>query len=236
MGIPLKQQFAVGNYPDGILRKRLSVEAMLGNYLRSLFNKVFIGVFISALGVSVAVADEQGDAAANSARAVVDSLHNQLFAVASNPTLSFAERSDQLAPVVEASYDFKYISRFILRRSWAGLEPIQQEKFISAILRLSVANYANRFAEIEEQSLVITGASAATGKRVQVDARLQSDEFDLTLSYTLTGKEENWMIVNLIADGVSDLALRRAEYSRVLKDKGFEALLVHIDKQIAKLK
>ena len=74
---------------------------------------------------------------------------------------------------------------------------------------------------------------------MQVDAQLQTDDLDLTLSYTLknSGSAENspegWMIVNVIADGVSDLALRRAEYSRVLKNKGFDGLLDHIDGQIA---
>lgn len=190
-------------------------------------------ILIAVACAGTTVADEAGDAA----RVVVDSLHNQLFEVASDATLSFDERFDKLTPVVAASYDFDYISRFVLRRSWSGLAPAQREEFVSAFQRLSVANYANRFADIDEESLVITEITPATAERVQVDARLQSDELDLILSYTLRGGDENsWAIVNLIADGVSDLALRRAEYSRVLKDKGFDGLLNHIEGQISKLK
>ena len=192
-----------------------------------------LGVVISASVTSLAVAEEP----ATAARAVVDSLHNELFEVAGNTALTFDERVDQLAPVVEASYNFEYISRFILRRSWKDLEPTQQEKFVDAFQRLSVANYASRFADIDEQSLVIEDVTEATGERMQVDALLNTDELDLTLSYTLRGGEdENWAIINLIADGVSDLALRRAEYTRVLKDKGFDGLLSHIDGQITDLK
>ena len=190
-------------------------------------------ILIAVACADTTVADESGDAA----RVVVDSLHNQLFEVASDATLSFDERFDKLTPVVAASYDFDYISRFVLRRSWSGLAPAQREEFVSAFQRLSVANYANRFADIDEESLVITEITPATAERVQVDARLKSDELDLILSYTLRGGDENsWAIVNLIADGVSDLALRRAEYSRVLKDKGFDGLLNHIEGQISKLK
>ena len=194
-----------------------------------------IGLCIATGSVSFAAANEQSDAA----RQVVDSLHNQLFEVAGDDSLNFDERVDKLTPVVSASYDFQYISRFILRRSWSGLEPGQQSLFVSAFERLSVANYASRFTELDEQSLVVTDVSPAARERVQVDARLQlpDDELDLVLSYTLTeGKGGDWAIINLIADGVSDLALRRAEYSRVLKDKGFDGLLVHIDGQIADLK
>lgn len=178
-----------------------------------------------------AAADEQGDA-----RAVVDALHNQLFAVASDTALSFDERLAQLAPVVETSFDFNYIGRFILRRSWRDLQEAEQQKFVGAFKRLSVANYASRFEKIEQQSLLITDVGPASGERVQVDSRLQTQDLDLTLSYTLqAGADNNWSIINVIADGVSDLALRRAEYSRVIKDKGFDGLMLHIDEQIADL-
>ena len=67
-----------------------------------------------------------------------------------------------------------------------------------------------------------------------VDSHLRSENLDLTLSYTLNqDANKNWTIINVVADGVSDLALRRAEYSRVIKSKGFDGLLAHIDDQIA---
>ena len=104
--------------------------------------------------------------------------------------------------------------------------------------RLSVATYVNRFAELKDQSIVITDAQPAVGKgdRVQVDTQIQVDDEEVMLSYTLKEGQGSWMIVNVVADGVSDLALRRAEYSRKLKEKGFDGLLDHIDGQIAKLR
>lgn len=204
---------------------------MSGDSVVRLLARTFIGLFICAVSAGV-WADEQDDA-----RKVVDTLHNQLFSVASDSTLGFNQRFEQLTPVVEASYNFEYIGRFILRRSWKGLEPMQREKFLAAFKRLSVANYASRFAEIDERSLVITDVGPGSGERVQVEAHLQTDKHDLPLTYTLQESEDNnWTIVNVVADGVSDLALRRAEYTRVLKDKGFDGLLEHIDNQTADLK
>ena len=205
---------------------------MWDNPLRRFIVGSLIGATAYAFCLGVANADEKEDAA----RGVVDELHNQLFAVANDSTLTFDERVFELTPIVKASYDFEYISRFVLRRSWRDLERSQKDEFISAFQRLSVANYANRFSDIAAENLVITEVLPANGDRVQVDSRLQSDELDLMLSYTLRGGEGgHWAIVNLIADGVSDLALRRAEYSRVFKDKGFDGLLVHVEGQISDL-
>ena len=204
--------------------------------LRNLSLKAsFIGFCLLA-GIVSAFAD---DSAVNgsAAKDVIDSLHNSLYAAAVS-SASFDERYEQIAPVVSKSYDFTFISRFILRRSWSKLDSAQRERFITAFERLSVATYVSRFAELEDQSIVVTDAQPAAGKgdRVQVDTQLQVDDQEVMLSYTLKQGEGNWMIVNVVADGVSDLALRRAEYSRKLKEaKGFDGLLEHINGQIAKL-
>jgi phospholipid transport system substrate-binding protein len=42
-----------------------------------------------------------------------------------------------------------------------------------------------------------------------------------------------WRIINIIADGVSDLALERAEYSSVIRRYGFNALLAKLKERIA---
>ena len=140
---------------------------------------------------------------------------------------------------VRNAFDFPYISRFLLRRSWADLDPAQQERFNEAFERLSIANYASRFAKVSADSLVIGESSAKGAKRAQVMASVSIDNRDVPLSYLLQPasdqRSDGWAIVNVIADGVSDLALRRAEFRRIVSDKGFDGLLDHIEQQIEDL-
>ena len=119
---------------------------MWGNPLRRFIVGSLIGASTYAFCLGVANADEKEDAA----RGVVDELHNQLFAVANDSTLTFDERVFELTPIVKASYDFEYISRFILRRSWRDLERSQKDEFISAFQRLieSVTSYQMKHLDI----------------------------------------------------------------------------------------
>ena len=56
----------------------------------------------------------------------------------------------------------------------------------------------------------------------------------LTLSTPPLQKDGgHWRIVNVVADGVSDLSLRRAEYTETMQKKGFTALIAHLKAQIA---
>ena len=41
-----------------------------------------------------------------------------------------------------------------------------------------------------------------------------------------------WRIVNIIVNGVSDLALKRAEYNSLLEREGFQALIAKLEEQI----
>ena len=42
-----------------------------------------------------------------------------------------------------------------------------------------------------------------------------------------------WMIISVIANGVNDLSLKRAEYAAVLKERGYDGLVADLNKKIA---
>jgi phospholipid transport system substrate-binding protein len=44
-----------------------------------------------------------------------------------------------------------------------------------------------------------------------------------------------WRIINIVADGVSDLALKRAEYQRVLASGTLDTLIAELEAQTARL-
>jgi len=50
--------------------------------------------------------------------------------------------------------------------------------------------------------------------------------------YVLREGKEGWRIVNVLADGVSDLALKRVEYRAILQRDGFPALIDMLKKKV----
>lgn len=55
----------------------------------------------------------------------------------------------------------------------------------------------------------------------------------VALDYQLRRKKEPWRIVNAIANGVSDLALKRVEYSPLVHLRGFSALVARLREKLA---
>ena len=133
---------------------------------------------------------------------------------------------------IEASHDFPYIARVVLGRYWRGLAPDDQAAFIDRFTALSLATYASRFAEFSGESFDILGESQSAFGQRSVEAKLVTRSGEHAFEYLLRGSEEDgWRIVNIIVDGVSDLALKRAEYATLFADKGFNGLMAELDRQ-----
>jgi phospholipid transport system substrate-binding protein len=130
------------------------------------------------------------------------------------------------APLIDASHDLAAMARLSLGSDWQGLSPREQAQYIAAFRRRSVQDYATRFRDSAGASFRVEGAREARGGRVAVSAWLEArGESAVRLDYLLQPTPSGWRIVNIVAAGVSELALQRTQFQRVLRESGFEALL-----------
>jgi phospholipid transport system substrate-binding protein len=174
--------------------------------------------------------------------ATIESLHRGLVALASDPrSAGLAERYRALEPLIEQTHDLPYIAEFALRRQWPALSESDRARFIAAFERLSVTTYASRFGNVTAATFktidgTADGAEAPEQGRVTVRTAItRPGERDIPLEYLLQQKDGAWRIVNIVADGVSDLALKRAEYQGVLASGSIGDLIEHLDEQTAQL-
>jgi len=196
---------------------------------------------LAALAAGPSSATESTPAAAtavapDTAPAVVEHLHATLLeAMQGGAGLGFAGRRELIAPVLAASFDFESISRIVCGRHWVSLDEAARAAFVKVFSDLSTATYAANFAAFDGQRFV-TLASEAAGDDALVRTELTSPDGDrVSLVYRLQQRAGGWRIINVIAQGVSDLALKRAEYAAVIKNEGFAALVAHLERKIAEL-
>jgi phospholipid transport system substrate-binding protein len=160
------------------------------------------------------------------AKSVVEKLHKTLLDVMKRAdALGYSGRYDELAPVVSASFDFDTIGQQLLGRYWAGLNADQRKLFLETFKQLSTATYAARFDGFKNETFR-TVSQETKGDWTIVTAELVKSNGDtVQFKYILKPAGEGWRIVNVFADGVSELAARKAEYSTVMRERGFDALI-----------
>ncbi len=180
------------------------------------------------LAVPYASAGNQG------ATGIVEKLHSTLLAVMKDgEKIGYQGRYGRLEPVIKSSFDMPFISRTVLGKYWESLNKEQRSQFVEAFTRLSIATYAANFDSYSGEQFKMVPERETDGGRILVQSTLvKSDGGQVQLDYLLHRTGEQWRIVNIIAEGVSDLALKRADYSAFLKSKGFDALLKKLNDKV----
>jgi phospholipid transport system substrate-binding protein len=196
---------------------------------------LLVPLLLASLHAAPGRADET-EAGAAAARATVEQLYAALLEVMQRgEELAYEERYAQLDPVLQQAYDLPFMSAKALGRYWKGLSEQDRRRWISAFTGLTVSTYAHRFDEYSGQRFEILTVQPSRHETLIVRTQIVPvDEEPVELDYRLRGAEGDWRIIDVFMNGtVSELALRRSEYSSVFKRDGFEALLSSLEEKIA---
>jgi phospholipid transport system substrate-binding protein len=146
----------------------------------------------------------------------------------------FPERVADFAPLIESSHDLPYMARMTIKRYWPTLDGADRELFRQEFSALSIETYASRFRDLGEVRFLIEEQRIMSNGRIEVRTRLTDSSGKTTaINYVLHETETGWMIINILAEGVSDLALKRSQYQQILATRSFDELLRYITAQRA---
>ena len=190
----------------------------------------FLAVAILALDLLASPAAT----AADSAVQVVENLHAELLLVMRQAAeLGYRGRYQQLAPVVTSSYDLPFIAKTVVGRYWRKFTPEERSTFVESFTKLSVATYADRFDGYSgERFSTVSDEALQKGRHLVRTLLVKSSGEQVELDYILHQSSNQWRIINVIAQGVSDLSLKRADYTSFLKNKSFDELLSKLEHKI----
>lgn len=188
--------------------------------MTSLFDIKLIAVLLLALSSSMSFAKD------TTPEQVITTLHQSLIqSMKDGDHLNYQERYKKLEPIVLASFDFKTIGRIVLGRYWKKLDDTQRAQFIDVFSKLSIATYTAQFKGFSGQSFKYLNDKTMKRGRVLVKTQLDTKERIVPFNYILHPIEDDWRIINVIADGISDLSLKKSDYGTIMKTEGFDALV-----------
>lgn len=191
-------------------------------------------LIVTAMLLYIPVAWTQGLDTTDPAK-TVNSLHSSLLkGMQGGDKLGFQGRFKLLAPIVERSLDLDFIAKTILgKKLRTKLNREQQQIYISHFHKLSISTYAGWFKEYDGERFKYIDQKTMPRNYVLVRSQLIKSNGDtVSFDYLLRQDKKDWRIINILADGVSDLALKRVEYRSVLGKEGFKVFIDMLKKKI----
>lgn len=163
---------------------------------------------------------------------IVEALHARLIANM-RANSSYDERAEQLTPLIESSFDLTTISRIALGTNWRKLGEQDQRQIEELMKNLTISNYASRFSRYKKEAFSTQADKSVSTNRHQVRTVLTTAKGEkISLDYFLTNKSGTWKIFDVVANGVSDLALRRSAYGAIFRQSGLSGVIAEIEQGI----
>ena len=167
-------------------------------------------------------------------KTLVDGFHDALLAVMQkSESLGYKGRYERLAPHVARAFHLRLMVQIASGRHWRKAKEANKRALVAAFSKVSIGTYAARFDGFSGQSFKTLEVKPGTQDTQLVVTRLiNPDEKGVNLTYVTKEIGGHWRIIDVIlATGISELAMRRSEYRRVLKQGGIDALTTLLNKK-----
>lgn len=151
--------------------------------------------------------------------------------------LGYAGRYDKLEPVLHEVFDFPFMTRAAVGRTWRELDEAERAELTRLFGEMSVATFAARFDGYSGESFEILGQREGPKDTVLIDTQIvRPDDAPVGLDYLLHETGDGWSVIDVFLDSkFSELARQRAEFTSVLKRGGYEDLVASLEQRIADL-
>ena len=195
---------------------------------------VAAGALITVVLVESALA-EAAVSAKISAQEVIEGFHAELLSVMKSATeLGYEGRLKRLTPIVGDTFDTRFMAAKSIGRYWKTISEQEQDRLLATFGRYTVANYAGRFSGYTGEEFQTNGEEPSLQGTTLVHTTLiiPKDD-DVRLDYRVRAVDGEWKIIDIYLDGtVSELAMRRSQYSALIRREGLDALIAALEKKM----
>lgn len=164
--------------------------------------------------------------------ALVKHFQEQLLAVMKEgKTLTVRQRYERLLPTIESSFSLPIMIGTATGTYWKQATADEKARLVTAFKRKNISTVATLFDGYSGQEFKIDGEKPAPQNTRLVETRIVSpDGSSVNLDYRVIEISGRWWIIDVVVDkGISEMSVRRSEYSDTLKKQGIGGLIATLD-------
>ena len=201
----------------------------MARYALSLLMALFIALAAGDTRAADAVADPAAGQIERFYAALIDTMKN-------GRELGIQGRYRQLAPVAEDTFDLGAMTRLTVGPTWSTMSETDHKAVIDAFGRLMLSNYAKNFKSFGGEQFVVDPMVKMRNEDKIVESKLvRSGRSTVPFNYRMHLVGDKWKIIDVYLNGyVSQVALRRADFSTTVASSGASGLVKKIDELVAR--
>lgn len=174
---------------------------------------------------------------AESPTEVIEEASQQLAEQLANRKAELAADSGELYAAVNdiilPRFDRRYAAQLVLGRNWRAANDGQREAFIDAYYQSLLRKYADGVLEFNQDQIEILPFRGDDSKsRVIVKTRVTLDDGTVVpVDYGLSNRSGDWMVFDVIVEGISYVRNFRAELNAEIQNTSLDAVIARLQKE-----
>ncbi|MFO7707750.1 MAG: ABC transporter substrate-binding protein [Desulfobacterales bacterium] len=124
---------------------------------------------------------------------------------------------EKIRSIINEIFDYTELSRRTLGRDWGKFKPEQQQEFVKLFSDLLEKTYADRLLSYSNEKVVFDKENMLNESQAEVFSNvLTSDGKKIPLDYRLILKDGNWLVYDVIIEGISMVRNYRDQFRDIL--------------------
>jgi phospholipid transport system substrate-binding protein len=190
---------------------------------------------IMTVGLSLAFAPVVSSAESSALDAVRTSVEAILDILKKGDALDKDSRRSAMETIIDKRFDFRAMSQRTLATNWKKATDAEKQEFTDLFKQLIQSSYVGKLEAYTNETVEYV-AEKAKGRKAVVETLIKTASADIPLNYKLYSKDGDWLVYDVIIEGVSLISNYRSSYQTIVKQEGFDGLMAKMKAKIEELK
>lgn len=140
-----------------------------------------------------------------------------------------------ISEIYEANFDFEKLGSNTLKSDYKKLSDEEKKSFNERFARFVLEFYLDKIDKYNRNKIEFEG-DEIKGQRATVFTLLEYQGKMAKVNYSMNQKNGKWLVYDFEVEGVRLSSTYRSQFAKVLKEKGFDGLMVELNRLLAKYK
>jgi phospholipid transport system substrate-binding protein len=168
--------------------------------------------------------------ASGAAKAAIESTVNAVIDVMRDKALSGTARAEErrtrISALIRERFDFVEMSKRSLARHWKKRSAEEKSEFVSLFSKLLEGSYIRKIEKYTDEEITYDKeVIKRQGKYGIVATTVITKKADIPIDYKVRLKGSEWLVYDVIIEGVSFISTYRSQYNSTIKKESYEGLI-----------
>lgn len=145
------------------------------------------------------------------------------------------ERRQQIEQIIRHRVNFWQMAQRALGSPWMRLTDTERREFVNLFVELIRDTVANKIDQYYDDQVFYL-EEQREGSFAQVRTNLIGPKVDTSLDFRLENQSGEWLVYDVIIDGISSVRSYRTQFSRIMRDSAYTGLVERMKQRASTVK